>query len=103
LYAKQIYHRPGADALHRKRRRKSLPRVDKIREAAARGAQIISLHELFRSEYFAARKIPRCSILPSRFRPGHRQTAQIARSTKPLWSFPFLSAEPPAFTTTLAR
>ena len=26
--------------------------VDKIREAAKRGAQIISLHELFRSEYF---------------------------------------------------
>jgi N-carbamoylputrescine amidase len=26
--------------------------IDKIREAAARGAQIISLHELFRSEYF---------------------------------------------------
>ena len=26
--------------------------VDKIREAAARGAQIICLHELFRSEYF---------------------------------------------------
>jgi N-carbamoylputrescine amidase len=26
--------------------------VAKIREAAARGAQIISLHELFRSEYF---------------------------------------------------
>jgi len=24
--------------------------IDKIREAAARGAQIISLHELFRSE-----------------------------------------------------
>src|ERR1700724_713089 len=26
--------------------------VEKIREAAARGAQVISLHELFRSEYF---------------------------------------------------
>jgi len=26
--------------------------TEKIREAAARGAQIISLHELFRSEYF---------------------------------------------------
>ena len=26
--------------------------IDKIREAAKRGAQIISLHELFRSEYF---------------------------------------------------
>jgi N-carbamoylputrescine amidase len=26
--------------------------IEKIREAAARGAQIISLHELFRSEYF---------------------------------------------------
>jgi N-carbamoylputrescine amidase len=26
--------------------------LDKVREAAARGAQIISLHELFRSEYF---------------------------------------------------
>src|ERR1700724_4121770 len=26
--------------------------VEKIRETAARGAQIISLHELFRSEYF---------------------------------------------------
>src|SRR5450432_1126048 len=26
--------------------------IEKIREASARGAQIISLHELFRSEYF---------------------------------------------------
>src|ERR1700731_5031736 len=26
--------------------------IEEIREAAARGAQIISLHELFRSEYF---------------------------------------------------
>jgi N-carbamoylputrescine amidase len=32
--------------------------IDKIREAAARGAQIISLHELFRSEYFCRREDP---------------------------------------------
>src|SRR5580704_15804704 len=30
--------------------------IDKIREAAARGAQIISLHELFRSEYFCRKE-----------------------------------------------
>src|SRR6266481_941519 len=32
--------------------------IDKIREAAARGAQIISLHELFRSEYFCRKEDP---------------------------------------------
>src|SRR5258708_37263485 len=32
--------------------------IDKIREAAARGAQIISLHELFRSEYFCRKENP---------------------------------------------
>src|SRR5467141_3458805 len=32
--------------------------TDKIREAAARGAQIISLHELFRSEYFCRKEDP---------------------------------------------
>src|SRR5215475_4213877 len=30
--------------------------IDKIREASARGAQIISLHELFRSEYFCRKE-----------------------------------------------
>src|SRR5436853_7802190 len=30
--------------------------VEKIRDAAARGAQIISLHELFRSEYFCRKE-----------------------------------------------
>jgi N-carbamoylputrescine amidase len=30
--------------------------IDKIREAAARGAQIVSLHELFRSEYFCRKE-----------------------------------------------
>jgi N-carbamoylputrescine amidase len=30
--------------------------IEKIREAASRGAQIISLHELFRSEYFCRRE-----------------------------------------------
>src|SRR5437899_11086682 len=32
--------------------------VDKIRAAAARGAQIISVHELFRSEYFCRTEDP---------------------------------------------
>src|SRR5215813_10181326 len=32
--------------------------IDKIREASARGAQIISLHELFRSEYFCRNEDP---------------------------------------------
>ena len=32
--------------------------IDKIREASARGAQIISLHELFRSEYFCRKEDP---------------------------------------------
>src|SRR5258708_40366434 len=31
-------------------------KIDKIREAAARGAQIISIHELFRSEYFCRKE-----------------------------------------------
>jgi N-carbamoylputrescine amidase len=30
--------------------------IEKIREAAARGAQIISLHELFQGEYFCRRE-----------------------------------------------
>src|ERR1035438_881004 len=30
--------------------------IDKIHEAASRGAQIISLHELFRSEYFCRKE-----------------------------------------------
>src|SRR5260370_38489508 len=30
--------------------------IEKIREAAARGAQIISLHELFRGEYFCRKE-----------------------------------------------
>src|ERR1700730_11784830 len=30
--------------------------IDKIRDTAARGAQIISLHELFRSEYFCRKE-----------------------------------------------
>src|ERR1700681_4459155 len=32
--------------------------IAKIREAAKRGAQIISLHELFRSEYFCRKEDP---------------------------------------------
>src|SRR5713101_5484009 len=32
--------------------------IEKIREASARGAQIISLHELFRSEYFCRKEDP---------------------------------------------
>ena len=32
--------------------------IEKIREAAKRGAQIISLHELFRSEYFCRTEDP---------------------------------------------
>src|SRR5258707_12435700 len=32
--------------------------IDKIREAAARGAQIISMHELFLGEYFCRREDP---------------------------------------------
>jgi hypothetical protein len=30
--------------------------IEKIREASARGAQIISLHELFRGEYFCRKE-----------------------------------------------
>ena len=32
--------------------------IEKIREAAARGAQIISMHELFRGEYFCRTEDP---------------------------------------------
>jgi len=39
----------------------------KIREAAARGAQIICLHELSAPSISAAKKMPICSRLPSQF------------------------------------
>ena len=51
--------------------------IEKIREAAARGAQIVCLHELFRSEYFCRTENP--DLLQSGradSRPGHRSPGE---------------------------
>src|SRR5581483_361884 len=57
--------------------------IEKIREAAARGAQIISLHELFRSEYFCrtenAELFNLAEPVPG---PTTDKLAQIAREKK---------------------
>ncbi len=48
--------------------------IDNVREASARGAQIICMDELFCGNISAAPKIPIFSISPSRFpalRPTH--------------------------------
>src|SRR5215469_3457206 len=76
----------------------------RIREAAARGAQIVCLHELFAVEYFAERKTPHFLILLNRYR-GRRQTGwrrwrKIGRS---LWWSRCLNGARQAFTTTLVR
>src|SRR3989442_12882013 len=39
--------------------------VAKVAQAAAAGAQLVCLPELFRSQYFAQREDPNCSILAS--------------------------------------
>src|SRR5882724_3378952 len=57
--------------------------IDKIREAAARGAQIISLHELFRSEYFCRKEDAELFNLAEAVPgPATEALAQIARERK---------------------
>ena len=57
--------------------------VDKIREAAARGAQIISLHELFRSEYFCRKEDPELfNLAESVPGPATETLAKIAKEEK---------------------
>ncbi len=54
--------------------------IDKIREAANRGAQIISLHELFRSEYFCRTEDPDLfSLAEAVPGPTTEKLAQIAK------------------------
>jgi N-carbamoylputrescine amidase len=57
--------------------------IEKIREAAARGAQIISLHELFRSEYFCRKEdatlFDLAEPVPG---PATQTLAQIAKERK---------------------
>jgi N-carbamoylputrescine amidase len=57
--------------------------IDKIREAAKRGAQIISLHELFRSEYFCRTEDPDLFNLAEAVPgPTTEKLAQIAKECR---------------------
>src|SRR6202047_3535696 len=57
--------------------------IDKTREAAARGAQIISLHELFRSEYFCRKEDAELFNLAEAVPgPATEALAQVAKEKK---------------------
>jgi len=51
-------------------------------EAAKKGAQIVCLPELFRTQYFCQRKTRPCSIWPRPFQAHHRRAGVIAREEK---------------------
>ena len=63
--------------------------VEHIREAARRGANIVCLPELFRTQYFCQREDLRSSIWPSRF-PGRRPAllGEVARELRRRRSLP---------------
>ena len=106
FYGKQIHHRPRADALAPTNAEENLSRaIEKIREAAARGAQIICMDELFRGEYFCRKEDADLFNLAEPI-PGPATEALAqdrAKNEKSSSSFPFSNAAPPAFTTTPAR
>src|SRR5450432_3884915 len=57
--------------------------IDKIKEAASRGAQIISLHELFRSEYFCRKEDAELFNLAEAIPgPATQALAEIAKQKK---------------------
>src|SRR6202040_924780 len=57
--------------------------IEKIREASARGAQIISMHELFRSEYFCRKEDAELFNLAEAVPgPATEALAQIAKEKK---------------------
>src|SRR5260370_23487470 len=57
--------------------------IEKVREASARGAQIISLHELFLGEYFCRTEDPELFNLSQPVPgPTTEKLAQIATETK---------------------
>src|SRR6266852_7731345 len=57
--------------------------IETIREASARGAQIISLHELFRTEYFCRKEDPDLFNLAEPVPgPATEALAQVAKEKK---------------------
>src|SRR5258708_19940401 len=69
----------------------------KIREAAARGAQIISLHELFHGEYFCRTEDPELFNMSEPVPgPTTELLAQIAKEKKQALVVPLFERRPPA-------
>ena len=79
--------------------------IEKIREAAARGAQIICIQNSFAANISAARKTPSFfDLAEADSRPRDRQAlAKSPTKRKSSSSLPFSNAAPPASTTTPAR
>jgi len=78
--------------------------AEKIREAAARGAQVICLHELFAGEYFCRTEDPELFNLAEAVPgPTTERLAAVAKEKKVRWWCPYSSGGRRAFITTLAR